>query len=346
MKKRNARIIFTIIALLSMTSCSLKEASYVTETAKSTNLASDAVNENVSVEVVATECCKENTEFETLVSDALVTNAEELINLETTDDTVQLNENLNLANESQTYSEAEIVVAPTIANCIQEEVKSEVPTTKDDILTSVTEMPENESRVVLNVKNIQQLPELPAGCEVTATTIVMNYEGIDIDKMTLLKYLPKMQCPDENGRWDSPWKVFVGDPEVGRYGCYSPVIIDTVKEALAAKDITSYEVVDLSGSSIDELYLQIDNGHPVIVWATTFMKESYIGASWELQDGSNFNWRSKEHCLVLIGYDVKNNTVILSDPYDESGTVEYDADLFEKRYKELYEQALVIQKKA
>lgn len=224
---------------------------------------------------------------------------------------------------------------------------SEAPPPRIEIdLEQIKKFLQRKMRVVLPVENIQQLPELPAGCEVTSTTIVMNYEGIKTDKMVLETYLPKMKYPDENGRWSSPWEKFVGDPKLSYYGCYSPVIIETVESCLKKNNIDSFEIVDISNSSMDDLYAQIDDGHPVIVWATMFMKASYTGrSSWTLQDGTKFNWRSNEHCLVLIGYDTKKNTVILSDPYDSKGTVEYDADLFETRYTELYKQALIIRRK-
>lgn len=230
---------------------------------------------------------------------------------------------------------------------VSEEVIENVTTIVTETLTTISEFVsdvEKPARVVLPVENIQQLPELPAGCEVTATTIVMNYEGIKVDKMTLMTYLPMMQAPDENGLWESPWNKFVGNPKYNYYGCYSPVIIETVESCLETNDIKGFEVVDLRDSSMEDLYAQIDEGHPVIVWATMSMVASRNGNSWYLQDGSKYTWRANEHCLVLIGYDTEKNTVILSDPYDKRGTVEYDADLFETRYTELYKQALVIKR--
>lgn len=205
---------------------------------------------------------------------------------------------------------------------------------------------QTEKRVILPVENIQQLPELPAGCEVTSAAIVMNYEGIKVDKVELLSYLPIMESANANGCWESPWCKFIGNPKLSYYGCYAPVIVETLNVFFKNNNIDYFEVVDISNSSIKELYEQIDNGHPVIVWATMFMKESYTGrSSWTLQDGTKFDWKSNEHCLVLIGYDKEKNTVIFSDPFDSKGTVEYDVDLFKKRFTELYNQALIIRRK-
>lgn len=311
MKKKIVRVIFAVVVSTYMTSCSLQAASSADQTDK-------------AITTVTTAKRDESTSAST------VTEGSTLVNEETS--LTDLTE-LEIVVATTTEEDVEIIFDEDVEIIFDEENES----------NEVDETPKKETRVVLDVKNIQQLPELPAGCEITSATMVLNYEGIDIDKMTLETYLTKMKQPDKNGRWASPWDVFIGDPKASRYGCYSSVIIKTVEKFFKANDITSYEIVDVSGSSIEELCAQIDSGHPVIVWATTSMKKSWIGASWKLQDGSTFNWRTKEHCLVLIGYDTDKNTVILSDPYDERGTVEYDMDLFEKRYKELYEQALVIQ---
>lgn len=246
---------------------------------------------------------------------------------------------------TETETSVKVSDAVAVATSIQNSTETSAAK-KGNKLEPIKKSPQNETRVVLPVENIQQLPELPAGCEVTATTIVMNYEGIKVDKMVLATYLPMMESPDKNGFWESPWNKFVGNPKLSYYGCYAPVIIETFDACLENNNIDSFEIVDISNSSMEELYAQIDDGHPVIVWATMFMKASYTGrSSWTLQDGTKFNWRSNEHCLVLIGYDTDKNTVILSDPYDSKGTVEYDADLFETRYTELYKQALIIRRK-
>ena len=156
--------------------------------------------------------------------------------------------------------------------------------------------------------------------------------------------MPTMPYPDKNGKWASPWDVFVGDPHLNYYGAYSPVIVKTINNYWAKNGVTGYTVKDLSGSSVEDLYAEIDVGNPVIVWATCSMLPSKPGRSWILQNGTTFNWIAGEHCLVLIGYDTEKNSVVLSDPYDARGTVEYPRETFEKRFTELHKQALVIHK--
>lgn len=308
------------------------------------------VSTEVPIEETTTVASSETTAVPTTITTAEKIEETTTVSATETDTSVRVSEAVDVS--SVTASKNENVSAldeTTSVKTVTETSVSKAETKKET--AKKTEKPANETstnktRVVLPVENIQQLPELPAGCEVTATTIVMNYEGIKVDKMVLATYLPMMQYPDENGLWESPWNKFVGNPKLSYYGCYAPVIIETVESCLENNNIDSFEVVDISNSSMEELYAQIDDGHPVIVWATMFMKASYTGrSSWTIQDGTTFNWRSNEHCLVLIGYDTDKNTVILSDPYDSKGTVEYDADLFETRYNELYNQALIIRRK-
>lgn len=241
-----------------------------------------------------------------------------------------------VTTESTTITTAET----TTANTTSTEATSDNVTTSK-VIEEVVDVP---TRVVLNVENIQQLPELPAGCEITSTTIVLNHLGFNVDKMDLMDYMPMMKAKDANGRWESPWNVFVGSPEYNYYGCYSPVIKSTIENYFNSNNITGYEVVDMKDSLVYELYEEIDNGNPVIVWATIKMSRSKSGNSWILQDGSSYTWVAGEHCLVLIGYDLVQDTVILSDPYDSRGTVEYPRETFEKRYTELFNQALVVKK--
>ena len=144
--------------------------------------------------------------------------------------------------------------------------------------------------------------------------------------------------------WSSPYEVFVGDPRTTQFGCYAPVIVNTIQKVLESKDKSNEFVVkNLSGSTPEFLYNEIDNGNPVIVWSTLFMQEPENGAIWHIKNTNKiFQWIRKEHCLVLIGYT--KNSVILSDPYDSRGTVEYPKTIFEDRFKKMFSQAVLIEK--
>lgn len=200
------------------------------------------------------------------------------------------------------------------------------------------------SEKILNVKNIQQTPELQSGCEVTAAAILLNYFGYDVTKTDLLTFLPNDDDFFQmNGKQygPNPWKTFAGSPDSDRYGCYAPVISNVLNDYLLTVDGKNV-AYNLTGLSVDKLYKCVDAGLPVIVWVTIGMAEPSGGKSWYLIDtGKSYQWILKEHCMVLIGYT--KTQAVFSDPYDARGTVSYDKSLFEKRYQQLYSQAVAMQ---
>ncbi|WP_049945538.1 C39 family peptidase [Candidatus Stoquefichus massiliensis] len=187
----------------------------------------------------------------------------------------------------------------------------------------------------IDVECILQNPQLPTGCEITSLTMVLNYHGFSINKIDLAEnYLKKGKI----GQTDFE-KAFVGDPkDQHSYGCYAPVIVDCANQYLKEKKV-SLKAIDYTGSSIEELYHFINQGIPVIVWATINMAEPYPSIKWTV-DGNELQWISKEHCLVLTGYDKIENVVYLSDPL--KGNIGYDATIFAKRYEQMFSQAIII----
>lgn len=188
----------------------------------------------------------------------------------------------------------------------------------------------------LNVSCIMQNPELPTGCEVTSLAIVLNYIGIAADKCDLAdNYIEK----GEIGK-TLPYDKFIGNPRDPKsFGCYSPVIVKCAEKYLSVVG-ESYSVTDLSGSTLENLFDEIDNGNPVIIWATINMdKPFYYSKIWHV-DETDFRWMSREHCMVLTGYDLCQGIVYVADPM--KGNVTYPIDVFIDRYEQMYSQAVVI----
>lgn len=197
----------------------------------------------------------------------------------------------------------------------------------------------------IEMDNIQQLPELPAGCEVTSLAIVLNYLDYSVSKTRLAdNYLP---CSDDfytgsNGELYGPNQndVFAGDPHSNQYGCYAPVIVRTANSYL--KECGSeYTARDISGENPEGLYRYVLDGTPVIVWATIQMREipSYI--EWfDSETEERLRIPNRQHCLVLVGVD--GETLTFNDPYDSRGIVQYPKSLFEQRYNEVGKQAVVL----
>lgn len=187
----------------------------------------------------------------------------------------------------------------------------------------------------IEIECILQKPELPTGCEITSLTMVLHYYGFSINKIDLAEnYLKKGKI----GQTDFK-KAFIGNPrDQHSYGCYAPVIVDCANQYLKDKK-SSLEAIDQTGATIEELYQFINQDIPVIVWATINMTEPYPSVKWTV-DGNELQWISKEHCLVLTGYDRIENVVYLSDPL--KGNVSYNATIFAKRYEQMFSQAVIM----
>ncbi len=191
----------------------------------------------------------------------------------------------------------------------------------------------------IDVPLICQYPELSTGCESVATTMVLQYYGEDISAQDFASNW--LECgdfysSDGMGFGPDPNKVFAGNPfSEYSYGCFSGPIANAVNQN---SSICNAEII--TDKSLEELCKKyIDNNEPVLIWATMYMKESYEGNSWYLEDDSVFTWTAQEHCLVLVGYN--DDCYFLNDPMTGS-TVSYEKELVEQRFAELGNQAILI----
>lgn len=199
---------------------------------------------------------------------------------------------------------------------------------------------EVKQQKIIDVPTVCQYPELPTGCESAAAAMVLRYYGVDI---TAVKFADGwLECSNSFYKVNNelygpdPNRVFAGDPfSENSYGCYASVIVNAVN---ANSDICRAKKI--TGKSLYELcteYIEFDK--PLLIWATTGMKESKLGRSWYLKDGSEFTWISGEHCLVLVGYN--EQFYFFNDP--QSGSIAaYKKDTAEKRFEELGSQAVYI----
>lgn len=194
-------------------------------------------------------------------------------------------------------------------------------------------------KVVLDIPIINQYPELPIGCEVTSATAVLQYLGFEIDKLTLTdKYLEW----DDNFTYDEnmvshgpdPKRVFAGNPYNWGYGCYAPVIAETMNRFFADQkaDFKALVMDEINSADIEKL---INEGVPLIVWASIDMKAyKYDEPSEWVINGTNrtFTWLGNSHTLVLCGYD--NYCYYFMDCNDKDEITPYPKESFLKRFKE------------
>ena len=106
-----------------------------------------------------------------------------------------------------------------------------------------------------------------------------------------------------------------------------------------------YEVVDETRTPLPQLIHQyIDSGMPVVCWACINMREPVIGPEWRLMDtGEVFTWVSNEHCMLLVGYDVKG--YYFNDPYEGNELIHYPKAIVEERHCAQHMQAVAVVRK-
>lgn len=197
----------------------------------------------------------------------------------------------------------------------------------------------------IQVKNILQNPELPTGCEITSLTILLRHLGFSADNVTMArKYLPQQQFYEKDGKlYGADFRTtFAGDPESKySYGCYAPCIVKAANKFLTIRDseLTAY---DVSGVSFEKLLNDyIDNDIPVLIWITSNdLHEPKLTAKWTTPKGETVQWLAYEHCVVLTGYDIKQNKVYVSDPL--VGNTSYDLNKLKLRYNQLGKQGVCI----
>lgn len=190
---------------------------------------------------------------------------------------------------------------------------------------------------ISDFKAVLQKPELPTGCEVTALCEVLNYLGFDIDKVTLSDEF----MPMDNNGITTMKTAYIGDPKSDEgFGCNAPVIVQTADDYFESVDSPCY-AVDMTGSSMKELYYQVSQGRPVVIWNTINMIVSAPNLRWVTNENEEMWFNDFQHCVALYGYDLDRNVVCVADPL--AGNVEYDLKRFESIFYDLMgRQAVVI----
>ena len=208
------------------------------------------------------------------------------------------------------------------------------------------------SYMIEGVPTIQQ-SGLRAGCETYACTMLLQYLGYDMDEyMFADNYLicaPTSWGDDGTHYGPDMYSAMAGTAYSG-YGIYAPAMAKSMNNYLAAVD-SKQKAYTLEGKTLDELcHEYVDNGIPVMVWATTWMQEPNFGLySWVVdyvddeigraEIGETVSWIEHEHCLVLIGYDKDN--YYFADSY--KGAVScFDKALSQERYEQIGTMAIVV----
>ena len=198
----------------------------------------------------------------------------------------------------------------------------------------ITNLPNS---VLLNVEHISQYPALPSGDEITSLAMVLKHLKYNVNAEELCDlYLDKGPVG-----FTSFFEANVGNPRdtYNSYGCLAPVIKSSADKYIKANG-GSASAYDISGCDVNELYCQLENGNPVIVWVCeNFDIAPSVSRIWVV-DGVSLYYKSNTATMVLIGYDNTKNTVTLSNP--AGGVFSIDKDLFELRFAEIGSYAVTV----
>ncbi len=251
--------------------------------------------------------------------------------------------------EDGTTSETELGIATAGEATPTDDIKIDIATMTDSVAEEITtdgdaeevfaqattEEIEEEplpSSVSLELELVYQYPELPTGCESVALTMLLKYYGFDLNKTTIAKDYLIYSTNFVEGYMGNPFTT-------GGAGIYSPGLTRTANKYLDAQesDLNAKNVTD---STPEELYRYVAEGTPVVVWNTIYFipnNPTGLKIKWGKK---TYEWDRSEHCMVLSGYDLERNLVIVHDPIE--GIVERDADGFWEKYEKLGSMALII----
>ncbi len=133
---------------------------------------------------------------------------------------------------------------------------------------------------ILDVPLILQRPELPTGCEIVSTAMMVQYNDINITGMELAKKIP----------YDSsnPSLGYVGNPfTINGWTIYPEALVETVQQYLPMVKV-------LIGTTVDNLKEQIVHEKPIVIW---------------LSDMHGFTI----HSVIVTGYD--QSGIFYNDPW-------------------------------
>ncbi|MBB6455105.1 uncharacterized protein YvpB [Salirhabdus euzebyi] len=192
-----------------------------------------------------------------------------------------------------------------------------------------------EESIILNVPLISQLPELPRGCEVTSLAMMLQYKGIDVNKMELANEIDKVPFL-EDGLSGNPNDGFVGSMttiDQPGLGVYNEPIYELAEKYLPGK------IKNLSGKSFDAIYKALNDKQPVWVinntWFTTVPNEYW--ETWETATGK-IDITYKEHSVVITGYD--EEFIYINDPLTHEKNRQIDKQKFIAGWEQMGSHAI------
>jgi uncharacterized protein YvpB len=198
---------------------------------------------------------------------------------------------------------------------------------------------------VLDVK--LHLQEHPVTCEAAALKMALSYEGINLDEMTLVRYMTVDMRParfDVQGRlisWGNPAESFVGNPDghIEKYTGYGVYFGPVARAATQAGANVIAAGSGLYGSAIgpQQVYDAVLDGHPAVVWISNTYRQVDL-SHYVAYDGSKVGYTLTEHAVTVIG--VRPDAVLINDPW--FGRAWHQKTQFESAYRTFDGMAVIL----
>jgi uncharacterized protein YvpB len=208
---------------------------------------------------------------------------------------------------------------------------------QDNFDVSIIKIKEN---VLIDAPVLNQMPELPRGCEVTSLAMLLQHAGIEVDKMTLAKEIKKdpsvYQVKNGVVHFGHPNDGFVGDMysfQTPGLGVYHKPIKELAEQYLPGN------IIDLTGASFQELTIHLSDERPVWVIINTTYKNlptNYF-QTWQTPSGP-VDITYKEHSVLLTGYD--KDYIYFNDPLTGEKNKKAPLKDFEESWVQMGSQAI------
>ncbi|OON94195.1 MAG: hypothetical protein ATN31_04240 [Candidatus Epulonipiscioides saccharophilum] len=199
------------------------------------------------------------------------------------------------------------------------------------------------NEIYLNIPHIKQMPELPRGCEVTSLAMILNHNGVYVDKMKLAEQVKKdvtkfQRLEDNTVFFGNPKDGFVGDMysfKTNGLGVYHEPIYELANSYLG------YKVIDLTGLNFEILLQFIARGYPIWVISNSDFKElsNKDFEIWNTPTGV-VKITYKMHSVVMTGFNDK--FIYINDPLANFANKKTNLIDFKKAWEQMGSQAIVI----
>lgn len=162
----------------------------------------------------------------------------------------------------------------------------------------------------LNVPIMNQMPDLPNGCEVTSLAMLLNYYNVKVSKDELADNIKHVSSYSDDGRYR-------GNPNIGFVGYMSQANAGWCVYNEPLYDVASKytdRIRNATGNSFIDIIRLVSEGHPVMIITTLKFSRVNDMQTWETKQGK-VHVTPSSHACVITGYNEKTDKVYVNNPY-------------------------------